>query len=104
MVDKRDSDKMKQLAREGKQITKIFEEDFPNYDYWEVYWEVYGAGERSSLGAKRMISNRLNKLSSASKNEQKQIIDEIDDLVWHLYSRYKENQQKLDQIRSIINQ
>jgi hypothetical protein len=104
MVDKRDSDKMIQLAREGKQITKIFEEDFPNYDYWEVYWEVYGAGERSSLGAKRMISNRLNKLSSASKNEQKQIIDEIDDLVWHLYSRYKENQQKLDQIRSIINQ
>jgi hypothetical protein len=102
-MDSRDSEKIIQLAREGKQITKIWDEDFPNYDYWDIYWEVYGAGERSSLGTKRMISNRLSKLTSVPKSEQKEIIEEINNLVWHLYNRYKENQQKLDEIRGVIN-
>jgi hypothetical protein len=102
-MDKRDSEKMIQLAREGKQISKILEEDFPLYDYWEIYCEVYGAGEISALGAKRMISNRLGLLATASKSEQKEIIEEINDLVWRLYTRHKENQQKLDEIRGVIN-
>lgn len=104
-MDKRDSEKMIQLAREGKQISKILEEDFHDsgYDYSDIYCEVHNAGERSSLGVRRMISNRLNKLIIASKNEQKEIVEEIDCFVWHIYNRYKENQQKLDEIRSIIN-
>lgn len=55
MVEERDSKKMIQLAREGKQISKILEEDFPEYDYCDVYFEVYGSGEKSSLGIRRMI-------------------------------------------------
>lgn len=102
-MDKRDSEKMVQLAREGKQISKIWEEDFPQYDYWDVYVEVYGAGEKSSLGTKRMITNRLNKLSSIPKREQDELIQEIDELVCYLYNRYKESQQKLDDIRGVIN-
>lgn len=102
-MDKRDSGKMVQLAREGKQISKIWEEDFPQYDYWDVYVEVYGSGEKSSLGTKRMITNRLNKLSSLPKREQDELIQEIDELVCHLYNRYKESQQKLDDIRGVIN-
>jgi hypothetical protein len=102
-MDKRDREKIVQLAREGKQISRIWEEDYPEYDYWEIYIEVYGAGEKSSLGAKRMITNRLNKLSSLPKKEQDELIKEIDELVCYLYSRYKEGQQKLDDIRGVIN-
>lgn len=102
-MDKRDSEKIVQLAREGKQISKICDDDFPQYNYWEVYVEVYGAGEKSSVGAKRMITNRLNKLSSIPKKEQDELIEEIDELVCYLYDRYKESQQKLDDIRSVIN-
>ena len=102
-MDKRDSDKMIQLAREGKEISKIWEEDFPQYDYWDIYIEVYGAGERSAVGIRRMITNKLNKLTSLSYNEQAISIKEIDDLIWHLYNRYRENQQKLNDIRNIIS-
>ncbi|GIO06270.1 hypothetical protein J31TS6_22980 [Brevibacillus reuszeri] len=101
-MDHRDSEKIIRLAREGKQISKIWEEDFPNYDYWEIYVEVHAAGERSSLGIKRMITGRLNKLQTVNGTEREEIIQEIDDLVSHLYSRYKESQKKLDEIRGII--
>ena len=57
---------MRRLAQEGKQITKIVAEDFPNLDYWEVYLEVYSAGERSSRGIKRMITTRLNAMAAST--------------------------------------
>ncbi|MBK5262769.1 MAG: hypothetical protein JJE17_09405 [Peptostreptococcaceae bacterium] len=101
-MDSRDSDKMIKLAREGKEISKICDEDFPKYDYWEVYVEVYGAGERSAVGIRRMITNRINKIPTLSKKEQKKLIKEIDELVWHLYNRYRESQQKIDEIRGVI--
>lgn len=77
-------------------------EDFPEYSYDDIYIEIYGNGEKSSVGVKRMISNRLKKLPSLSDQEQTKIIDEIKELVWHLYSRYREGQKKLDSIRGII--
>lgn len=92
---------MIKLAREGKEITKIMKEDFPDYNYWDIYCEIYGAGERSVLGVKRMITNRLNKLTALPANEQQEIIEEIDNLVCHLYSRFKESQEKLDEIRAV---
>jgi len=102
-MDKRDSDKIAQLASEGKQISKIWSEDFSQYDYWDVYFEVYEAGEKSPVGAKRMITNRLNKLSSLPKKEQNDLIKEIDELVCYLYSRHKQSQKKLDDIRVVMN-
>lgn len=101
-MDTRDSRKMIQLAREGKAISKIMDDDFPEYSYWDIYLEVYGAGEKSAVGVKRMISNRLKKLPSLSAEEQQNMVNEIDELVWHLYSRYRESQQKLDDIRIVI--
>ncbi|QHI73437.1 hypothetical protein [Aminipila terrae] len=101
-MDARDSEKMVKLAKEGKEISKILQEDFPQYTYWDIYWEVYGSGEKTSMGVRRMITNRLNKIVNLQPMEQRGIIDEIDELVWHLYDRYKESQQKLDDIRSII--
>lgn len=70
-----------------------------------TYFEVHGAGERSSVGVKRMITARLNKLIEADDKQNRiEIIDELNELVYHLYSRYKSSQQKLDEIRSILNQ
>lgn len=101
-MDYRDVEKIQELAKEGKMISRIWREDFPEYDYVEIYMAVYGGGEKSSLGVKRMITNRLNKLSTARQPERGEIIVEIKDLVWHLYDRYKKNQQKLEKVRKAI--
>lgn len=101
-MDKKDADKIIGLVGEGKRISKICEENFPEYDYWDIYCTAHDAGERSSLGTRRMITNRLNKLAMCSINERQNIIDEVDDLVWYLYNRYKDSQQKLENIRKII--
>lgn len=101
-MDERDSKKMIQLAREGKSISKIVDEDFPQCTYWDVYMAVYAGGEKSAVGVKRKISNRLKKIPSLPIEEQADMLEEIDELVWHLYDRYKESQQKLDDIRGVI--
>ncbi|MBC8549346.1 MAG: hypothetical protein H8D23_06815, partial [Candidatus Brocadiales bacterium] len=95
-VTKKDSAEMKRLAQEGKQISKIQKEDFKEYSYWDIYIEVYGSGERSSVGIKRMITGRLNKLINSPKSERRLIVKEIDELVWHLYENHKINQKKID--------
>jgi hypothetical protein len=102
-ISKAESRKMQRLAQEGKQISKIVAEDFPSLDYWEVYFEVYGAGEKSSLGVKRTITNRLNKLIDAGKPERKEIVDELHGLIWHLYESHKKNTAKLSKIRSALD-
>lgn len=69
-VPKKDSEQMQRLAQEGKQISKIQKEDFKEYSYLDIYIEVYGSGERSSLGIKRMITGRLNKAITSSKRSE----------------------------------
>lgn len=101
-VTKKDSAEMNRLAQEGKQISKIQKEDFKEYSYWDIYIEVYGSGERSSVGIKRMITGRLNKLINSPKNERRLIVKEIDELVWHLYENHKINQKKIDTIRKAL--
>lgn len=103
-IPKKDADKMKTLVKEGKQISKIVAEDFPQYDYWEVYSEVYGAGEQSAQGIKWMITNRLNQLAAASTQTRQSIIDELNDLIWYLYENHKSNQRKLNDIRRILGE
>ncbi|WP_127576410.1 hypothetical protein, partial [Paenibacillus barengoltzii] len=74
-MNKKDFEEIIRLAREGKHISKIWSDHFPDYDYWEVYMEAYGAGERSSVGVKRMITARLNKLADAdSKDDREELI------------------------------
>lgn len=104
VISKADSKKMQRLAQEGKQISRIAIDDFPSLDYWDVYVEVYGAGERSSRGIKRMISTRLNKLVDSPKEERRKIIEELHDLVWHLYENHKTNQKKLGIIRKALQE
>lgn len=103
-ISKSDAGKMRRLAQEGKQISKIVSQDFPHLPYWEVYLEIYGSGERSARGIKRMISTRLDSLVDANKADRKVVVAEIDELVWHLYSNHKQNQQKLEMIRKALSE
>lgn len=102
-VTKKEGDFMRRLAREGKPISRIAEEDFPGLEYWEVYVEVYGAGERSARGIKKMISLRLNQVVSAPKAERQTIVEELTGLIWHLYENHKHNAEKLQSIRKALD-
>ncbi len=104
-ISKSDSKKMQRLAQEGKQISRIVKEDFPHLDYWDVYFEVYNAGERSSRGIKRMITTRLDAMAaSRSKSERKTMVKELHELVWHLYNNHKTNREKLSKIRAALGE
>ena len=100
----KDAAKMRRLAQEGKPISKIVAEDFSHLDYWDVYIEVYGSGERSSRGIKKMISIRLNKLVDSNKAARRAIVSEFHDLVWHLYENHKTNQRTLAKIRKALQE
>lgn len=102
-IPRSDANRIKTLVREGKRITRIVDEDFPQYDYWDVYYEVYGSGEQSAQGVKWMITNRLNQLYSANTQERQRIVAEVSDLVWYLYDNYKNSQRKLAGIRKILS-
>jgi hypothetical protein len=104
-ISKADARKMKLLAEEGKQISKIVSEDFPELDYWEVYFIVYNAGGGSSLGIKRTITNRINTMvSSTSKKEKLAVANELNELVLQLYMNHKKNTEKLKKIRAALNE
>lgn len=103
IMDERDIEKMIKLAREGKRLYKIWEEDFPQYDYWDIYMEINEAGKKGALVTRNKITYRLNKLQQRmSKKERQEVLDEITELVDHLYIRYKESQKKLQEIRNVI--
>jgi len=101
-MNSREIAEMQTLAREGKQISKIKDENYPKYEYWDIYNAVYGDGGRSARGTKKMISSRLNTLAGANKRERNEIIEEIHNLVWHLYDSLKSSQKKLDAIRKAL--
>ena len=103
-ISKSDSEKMIRLAKEGKQISRIVADNFPMLGYWDVYFEIYGSGERSARGVKSMITSRLNKIATATKSERQIIVDELHELVWHLYKNHKTNQSKLDKIRKALSE
>jgi len=101
ITDKKDQEKILALVKESN-ILKIWKEHFPQYSYDDVYFVALGAGERSAIGIKRMITGRLNKLPAASPNQQKDIIEELGELVQCLYNRQKELQKKVAKIRTVI--
>jgi hypothetical protein len=104
-ISKSDSEKMRRLAQEGKTITKINSEYFPKLDYLDVYIEVYSSGERSSQGIKSMITTRLKAMAdNSNKSERTKIAEDLDGLVWHLYSNHMTNQKKLSKIREALEE
>ncbi|MGL6333899.1 hypothetical protein [Aeromonas jandaei] len=92
-MENRHALEIQRIVREGKRISKIMEKDFPEYEYWDIYMAAYDGGERSALGVKRMITNRLNKMVESRKSlERKEIQEELDELAWHLYESLKDSQ------------
>ncbi|MEY8199280.1 MAG: hypothetical protein RPS47_08570 [Colwellia sp.] len=103
-MNKKDQTAIRALAQEGKQISKIMEQDFPEFEYWEIYEAVHDGGGKSALGVKRTIANRLTTLSETrKKGERTEIIEEVEELVWHLYDSLKVSQKKLEAIRKALN-
>ncbi len=103
-MNKKDKTAIQALAQEGKQLSKIMEQDFSEYEYWEIYEAVHDGGGKSALGVKRTIANRLTTLAETrKKGERTEIIEEVEDLVWHLYESLKASQKKLDAIRKALD-
>jgi Asp-tRNA(Asn)/Glu-tRNA(Gln) amidotransferase B subunit len=103
-IPKKDAAKMLRLAKEGKQISRIVAENFKKeYDYWDVYSVVYGAGDQSAQGVKWMITNRLGQLAKANKADRESLVEELSELIMYVYENYKSNQKKLDNIRKILD-
>ena len=103
-MNKKDQAQIQILAKEGKRLSKIMEFDFPEYDYWEIYEAVYDSGGKSALGVKRTISNRLKTLTTTRKKDERAlIIEEIGELVLHLYVGIKTSQRKLGAIRKALD-
>jgi len=103
-IDPKDIEKIGQLVGEGKLISKVWEEDFPQYDYEDIYEAAWSQGEMSALGVKRMISNRLKNFNLVPAEQQAQLLEEIDELVWRLYDRLRADQWKLQQIRKVLDE
>ena len=51
-----------------------------------------------------MITNRINSLIENKRgSERAEIAEELNELVWHLYSNHKKNHNKLTQIREALD-
>lgn len=104
-ISKADADKMRRLVQEGKQISKIVSDDFPDLDYWDVLFEVYAQGVRSSRGIKSMITTRLNAMAANKIGaERAAIANELHGLIWDLYNNHKTNHEKLSKIRKVLGE
>lgn len=102
-VSKADSKKIQELAKEGKQIKQIRTENFPHLSYLDVYLEVRGSDGRSAIGIKRMITGRINALAESRRGaERAELAEELNELVWSLYTNHKANHKKLAQIRKAL--
>ena len=101
-MKQKDSEKMVMLAKEGKQISKIQLEVFPEYSYEDIYLEVYGSGEKGSQGVKNAMTRRLNKLATLPPDELPEMVEELRDLLTYLYANHRTNQKKLEDIRKVI--
>jgi hypothetical protein len=98
-INKRDLNEMNDLLVKGKTIAQIAKRH-PQYDYWEIYWEVNDA---SFLGKKRSITNRLKKLVTTKTLADREIVaEEAQDLLDELYERLKSNSKKLIEIDRVL--
>lgn len=99
-----DRDRIARLVREGRKITEVWREEFPEFDYDDVYWAAYGRGARSAQGAKKMITSRLRRARRTKGRERRaEILDEIDGLVTALYEDHKRMARKLRSIRTALD-
>lgn len=57
------------------------------------------------MGVKRTITNRINELVTLKdKNRFNEVVDELQELVNHLYKEHKKNRDKLAKIREALGE
>jgi (p)ppGpp synthase/HD superfamily hydrolase len=98
-ISKSELVEMNDLLAKGKKITDLAKR-YPQYDYWEIYWQV---NDYSFLGKKRTITNRLKRLVTEKTTEQRrQTADEAQELINELYDQLKRNSAKLIEIDRVL--
>jgi len=98
-IKKAELEKMNEMLEKGSTFAQI-QREFKKYDYWEIYWRT---NDYSFLGKKRMITNRINKIStSRSPSERRKIAKETKELLVELYSQLKINSKKLIEIDRVL--
>jgi len=98
-ISKSELVEMNDLLAKGKKIADLAKK-YPQYDYWEIYWQV---NDYSFLGKKRTITNRLKRLVTEKTTEQRrQTADEAQGLLDELYDQLKRNSAKLIEIDRVL--
>jgi len=98
-ISKSELVEMNDLLAKGKKIADLAKK-YPQYDYWEIYWQV---NDYSFLGKKRTITNRLKRLVTEKTTEQRrQTADEAQELLDELYDQLKRNSAKLIEIDRVL--
>ena len=98
-ISKSELVEMNDLLAKGKKIADLAKR-YPQYDYWEIYWQV---NDYSFLGKKRTITNRLKRLVTEKTTEQRrQTADEAQELLNELYDQLKRNSAKLIEIDRVL--
>jgi len=98
-ISKSELVEMNDLLAKGKKIADLAKK-YPQYDYWEIYWQV---NDYSFLGMKRTITNRLKRLVTEKTTEQRrQTADEAQELLNELYDQLKRNSAKLIEIDRVL--
>lgn len=98
-IKKHELTAMNDALEKGKTIAQLSNK-YPQYDYWEIYWEVK---DLSFLGKKRIITNRLKSIvKSKSRSERESLAEEAQELLNEMYERLKENSKKLIEIDRVL--
>lgn len=98
-LDQATIDEIRRQARQGKTIAQIGKELRVDY------WEVWNHAERSWLGTKWIITNRLNRLAKENDPaERRRLADEADECVGYLYYEGRRMGRQIDRARKTLNE
>jgi hypothetical protein len=98
-ISKADLEVMNDLLAKGKKISDVAKQ-YPQYDYWEIYWQV---NDYSILGKKRTITNRLKRLvKEKTTAEREETAAEAQALLDDLYAQLKRNSAMLIEIDRVL--
>lgn len=98
-ISKHELEEMNGALKNGRTIAQIAKK-YPQYDYWQIYWEV---NDESFLGKKRTITNRIKKLVSTKiKAERELLAEEAQELLNELYDHLKRNSKKLIELDRVL--
>lgn len=103
-ISEKDKDAILRLRTEGKTCSKIWSDDYPQLDYWDIMGVIYDDGSRTALGTKRAIANRCKKIGQIDNQGQRmEIAKEIDNLARQLYQMILDNQKRFEEVRKITS-